>query len=139
MAALFLLLAILGGALVGDLVWENTTAGEVTVLDRTVSVYPQGWLLAAAAGLGFAVALLLVASVRSTKRGRARRRQLRALRYDERHAGVELEGDHATWLDESFGRRERAADASEPLPPRSEPLYEQTRQSVRLRDDRDLQ
>ena len=135
MAAFFLLLAILGGALVGDLVWENTTAGEVTVLDRTVNVYPQGWLLAAAAGLGFVVALLLVASVSSTRARRARRRQLRALRHDQRREGVELEGDHATWLDESFGRRERGADAGEPLPPRSEPLYEQTRQSVRLRDD----
>ena len=139
MAAFFLLLAILGGALVGDLVWENTAAGEVTVLDRTVSVYPQGWLLAAAAGLGFVVALLLVASVSSTKARRARRRQLRALRYDQRHEGVEREGDHADWLDESFGRREHGADAGGPLPPRSEPLYEHTRQSVRLRDDRHLQ
>jgi hypothetical protein len=139
MAAFFLLLAILGGALVGDLVWENTTAGEVTVLDRTVNVYPQGWLLAAAAGLGFVVALLLVASVSSTRARRARRRQLRALRYDQRREGVEMEGDHDNWLDESFGRREHAADAGGPLPPRSEPLYEHTRQSVRLRDDRDLQ
>jgi hypothetical protein len=139
MAAFFLLLAILGGALVGDLVWENPTAGEVTVLDRTVAVYPQGWLLAAAAGLGFVVALLLVASVSSTRARRARRKQLRDLRYDQRREGVELEGDHANWLDESFGRRERGADVGGPLPPRSEPLYEQTRQSVRLRDDRDLQ
>ena len=65
MAVFFLLLAILGGALVGDLVWENTTLGEATVLDRTVVSYPQGWLLAAAAALGFVVALLLVASVSS--------------------------------------------------------------------------
>ena len=41
MAAFFLLLAILGGALVGDLVWENTTAGEATVLDRTLVSYPR--------------------------------------------------------------------------------------------------
>jgi hypothetical protein len=53
MAAFFLLLTLLGGALVGDLVWENTTAGDVTVLDRTVAGYPEGWLLAAAAAIGF--------------------------------------------------------------------------------------
>jgi hypothetical protein len=46
MAAFFLLLAMIGGALVGDLVWENTTAGEATVLGRTAVNYPQGWLLA---------------------------------------------------------------------------------------------
>ena len=60
MAAFFLLLALIGGALVGDLIWENSTVGEVTVLDRTVVGYPQGWLLAAAAAIGFVVALLLV-------------------------------------------------------------------------------
>ena len=47
MAAFYLLLAMIGVALVGDLVWENNTAGEVTALDRTVAGYPQGWLLAA--------------------------------------------------------------------------------------------
>ena len=60
MAAFFFLLALIGGALIGDLVWENTGAGEVTVLGRTVDSYPQGWLLSAAAALGFVVALLLV-------------------------------------------------------------------------------
>ena len=67
MAAFLFLLALIGGALVGDLVWENTSAGDVTVLGRTVDGYPQGWLLSAAAALGFVVALLLVASVSSTK------------------------------------------------------------------------
>ena len=41
MAAFFFLLAIAGGALVGDLVWENTDVGEVTVLDRTLVSYPR--------------------------------------------------------------------------------------------------
>jgi hypothetical protein len=132
MAAFFLLLALLGGALVGDLVWENTGAGEVTVLDRTVTGYPQGWLLAAAAGLGFVVGLLLVASASSTKRRRARRRQLRSMSHQVEREGVEP--DHASWLDESFGRRETAADAGEPVPRHSEPLYEETRRD-RMRED----
>jgi hypothetical protein len=135
-AAFFLLLAIIGGALVGDLVWENTTAGEVTVLDRTVAGYPQGWLLAAAAALGFVVALLLVASVGSTRARRQRRRQLRALKHQLPHEGNETEMEHASWLDESYGRQETAADAGEPLRRQSEPLYEQTRLAARQRDDR---
>jgi hypothetical protein len=138
MAAFFLLLAIIGGALVGDLVWENTTAGEVTVLDRTVGGYPQGWLLAAAAALGFVVALLLVASVSSTRSRRARRRQLRSIKHDQRDRDLEPGPDHAAWLDESFGRRETTADTVEPLQRQPEPLYEETRRARRL-DDRHRQ
>jgi hypothetical protein len=136
MAAFFLLLAIIGAALVGDLVWENTTAGEATVLGRTVVSYPQGWLLAAAAALGFAIALLLVASVSSTKSRRRRRRQLRSMRHDRQHHDLEPELDHASWLDESFGHREAAAGTREPLERRSEPLYEQTRLAHQHEDRR---
>jgi hypothetical protein len=136
MAAFFFLLAIIGGALVGDLVWENTTTGEATVLGRTVTDYPQGWLLSAAAALGFVVALLLVASVSSTKARRDRRRQLRAMKRDRQHEGIELEGEYANWLDESFGRREGATDAVPSSKPQSEPLYEQTRRAAGLHDDR---
>jgi hypothetical protein len=135
MAAFFLLLAILGGALVGDLVWENTSLGEATVLDRTVVSYPQGWLLAAAAALGFAVALLLVASVSSTKARRHRRRELRSMKRRLDGEGVETELEHASWLDESFGQRE-IADTREPLERRSEPLYEQTRLARQHEDSR---
>jgi hypothetical protein len=127
MAAFFFLLALIGGALIGDLVWENTGAGEATVLGRTVDSYPQGWLLSAAAALGFVVALLLVASVSSTKARRARRRQLRAMNREPQHRDVEPEGEYARWLDESFGPRTVAADADPSLPRQSEPLYEQTR------------
>ena len=133
MAAFFLLLAILGGALVGDLVWENTDTGEVTVLGRTAVDYPQGWLLAAAAALGFVVALLLVASVSSTKARRARRRQLRAMQRNPQHEGVQPDREYADWLDESYGRRE---DADPSLKPQSEPLYEQTRRDAGLHEDR---
>jgi hypothetical protein len=133
MAAFFLLLAIIGGALVGDLVWENTDAGEVTVLDRTLVSYPQGWLLAGAAALGFVIALLLVASVSSTKGRRDRRRQLRSLKHQPQREGIEPEQEYANWLDESFGRDETAGDAGQPLGRQSEPLYEQTRR--RQHDD----
>ena len=131
MAAFFLLLAILGGALVSDLVWENTSLGEATVLDRTVVSYPQGWLLAAAAVLGFVVALLLVASVSSTKARRQRRRQLRSMKHRLDGEGVETELEHASWLDQSLGRHETAADPGDSPRSQPEPLYEQTRQAAR--------
>ena len=38
MAVLLLLLAVAGGALVGDLVLENTAPGSVTVLDRSLTL-----------------------------------------------------------------------------------------------------
>jgi hypothetical protein len=94
MAAFFLLLAMIGGALVGDLIWKNTADGEVTVLDRTVAGYPQGWLLTAAAAIGFVIALLLVASVRSTKARRNRRKQFRAMKRDLQEQ--DFEPDHAS-------------------------------------------
>ena len=136
MAAFFLLLAMIGGALVGDLVWENTTAGEATVLGRTAVNYPQGWLLAGAAALGFVVALLLVASVSSTKARRQRRRQLRSMRHRLEGEGIETELEHASWLDESLGRRDTAAATDASPRSRSEPLYEQTRLAARQHDDR---
>jgi hypothetical protein len=133
MAMFLLLLAMIGGALVGDLVWENTSAGEVTVLDRTITGYPQGWLLAAAAAVGFAVALLLVASVGSTKARRNRRRQLRSMKRDLEDQAFEQ--DHASWLDEHDDREDPVTGTRPPLQRHPEPLYEQTRQA-RLDDDR---
>jgi hypothetical protein len=133
MALFFLLLAILGGAVVGDLIWENTAAGEVTMLDRTLVSYPQGWLLAVAAGIGFVTALLLVASVSSTKARRNRRRQLRAIKRDAQDPGFEQErGD---WLEERLDSHGTAAGADRPPQRQAEPLYEQTRQAY-LPDER---
>jgi len=105
MAAFFLfVLAVAGGVVVGDLVWENTTAAEVTVFGQPVTGYSQGWLLAMAAMLGFVVALLLVASVGATKGRRERRRQLRRLRRDRRHHRAEPAGGDTGVLDQWFGR-----------------------------------
>jgi uncharacterized integral membrane protein len=134
MAAFFLLLALIGAALVGDLIWENTAAGEVTVLDRTVAAYPQGWLLAAAAAIGFVVALLLVASVSSTRARLRRRRQLRYLERDAPDQG--FEPDHASWLEEQSDRRETVADVGRTSARHAEPLDERTRQAYQPDDRR---
>lgn len=58
MAVLLLLLAVIGGVLVGDLVVENPAAGSVTVLQHPISGYSEGQSLAVAAALGFVVGLL---------------------------------------------------------------------------------
>jgi hypothetical protein len=159
-AFLLFVLAVAGGVVVADLVWENTAAGQVTVFHQTVGGYPEGWLLAAAAGLGFAVALLLVASANSTKGRRARRKQLGRLRRGLEHQVVAPEPDHARLLDAFFGpeepsrelggparpadlwveRPERRADddqrwvTPEPIQHRTEPPYQQVR-SAHVREE----
>ena len=154
-------LAVAGGVVVADLAWENPATGQVTVFDHTVGGYPEGWLLAISAGLGFVVALLLVASVNSTK---ARRKQRRGLRRSLEDQVVAPEPDHARLLDEFFGPEEpsrqlggtaRPADPSgegpqgraehdqpwvtgERVEYRPEPLYEQARRAAGLGQDWDL-
>src|SRR5438034_1297869 len=90
--------------------------GRATLVSRAflgpISLHPQGWLLAAAAALGFVVALLLVASVSSTKARRQRRRELRSMKH--RQQGEGMETDYASRLDGSYGRRETASDLDAP-------------------------
>jgi hypothetical protein len=165
MAAFFLfVLAVAGGVVVADLVWENTAAGQIMVFHHTVSGYPEGWLLAIAAGLGCVVTLLLVASVNSTKGRRSRRKQLRRLRRGLEHQVVAPKADHARLLDEFFGpdepfrhpggparpadlrgegREGRADDyqrwvTPEPIRYAAEPLYEQARRAAGLPGDWEL-
>jgi hypothetical protein len=161
MAAFVLfVLAVAGGMVVADLVWENPTAGQVTAFGQTVGGYPEGWLLATAAGLGFVAALLLVASVNSTKGRRARRKQLRGLRRGLEDQVVAPESDHARLLDAFFGPEQpsrhlggpaRPADprgegpesraddhqgwvTAWPIQHPTEPLYQQVR-SAQVRED----
>jgi hypothetical protein len=110
-------LAVAGGVVAADLAWENTAAGQVTVFHHTVGGYPEGWLLAIAAGLGFVVALLLVASVNSTKGRRARRKQLGRLRRGLRDPVGAPEPDHARLLDAFFGPEEPSRQLGGPARP----------------------
>ena len=75
------------------------------MLDRSVSG-TSGWLLAAAAGLGFVIGLP-IASASLTKGRRERRRRVRSMRHNPQYEGIKPEREHASWLDESFGRRDR--------------------------------
>ena len=72
MAALFLLLAIAGTAVVADLVLENTGAGAITVLHHPITGYRDGLVLAMAATLGLVIGLLMVGSVSLRRTRRAR-------------------------------------------------------------------
>jgi hypothetical protein len=162
MAAFILfVLAVAGGVVVvADLVGENTAVGQVTVFHQTVGGYPEGWLLATAAGLGLVVALLLIASINSTKGRRARRKQLRRLRHGLEDRVAAPEPDNARLLDAFFGPedpshhlvgparpvelksegRERRDEAQQPVvTPQpiqhpAEPLYQQVR-SAHVRED----
>jgi uncharacterized membrane protein YciS (DUF1049 family) len=146
MAALLLLLAIIGAAVIGDLVFENTATGTVTVLDRVVSGYSLGVLLAVAAAIGFVVGLLVVGSVGLRRSRRVRRRQLRTA---EREL-LELEDENDRLRDELSRRAGRraagpaaAADLDAPatarraaaplVDSREEPVYAEARRVARLR------
>jgi uncharacterized membrane protein YciS (DUF1049 family) len=146
MAALFLLLAIIGAAVIGDLVFENTATGTVTVLDRVVSGYSLGVLLAVAAAIGFVVGLLVVGSVGLRRSRRVRRRQLRTAERElleledendrlrdelRRHAGRRAAGPAAAAdLDAPATARRAAAPL---VDSREEPVYVEARRVARLR------
>jgi hypothetical protein len=105
-AWLLLLLAVAGGVVVADLVLENPTATQITLFHHTVTGYPEGRLLAIAAGLGALVALLLIASINATKPRRVRREQVRRLRRRLEHQTVAPTPNYARLLDEFFGPEE---------------------------------
>jgi len=156
MAPLLLLLAIIGGVLVGDLVVENTAAGAITVLNHPITGSSNGLLLGAAAALGFVVGLLVVGAVGLRRTRRARRRQLRTAESDLSGQLIELERENAR-LREILARRDPparrlvatavdhgppAATARRvPSPPadrQREPVYEEARRAAHLRGDPDL-
>jgi hypothetical protein len=163
MAVLLLLLAIIGAALVGDLVVENTAAGSATVLQHPITGYSEGQLLAMVAALGFVVGLLAIWSVSMRRARRARRRQLRMAERDLTAQLAELERDNASLRDELAHRdpplrrpgaasmpadlgtasttptaERRARVRSTPADRHPEPVYEEAKRAARLRSDLDL-
>jgi hypothetical protein len=154
MAALFLLLAIIGAGVVGDLVLENTADGAITVLNHSVSGYADGLFLAMAAALGFVVGLLVVGSVSLRRTRRDRRRQLRTAERELRGQLLEFERENTRLRDE-LARQDLAArrsvgvaPAADPEAPagarrvpsrppnrEAEPVYEEARRMARLRSD----
>jgi hypothetical protein len=158
MAVLFLLLAITGAVVVGDLVLENTAAGAITVLNRPVTGYRDGLLLAMAAALGLVIGLLVVGSVSLRRTRRARRRQLRVAERELHGQLLKLEQEN-TRLREELARRDpparrlvEVAPVVDPGPRpgsvrggpavsadhQAEPIYAEARRVARLRGAADL-
>ena len=156
MAALLLVLAILGAGVVADLVVENTGSGVITVLHHPITGDRDGLLLAMTAALGLVIGLLVVGSLSLRRPRRARRQQLRVAERELRGQLLELESQN-TRLREELARRDagarRLAGASaaagfEPaaaagtvrplLADQAEPIYEQTRRVARLRSSFEL-
>jgi uncharacterized membrane protein YccC len=158
MAALFLLLAIAGTALVADLVLENTDTGALTVLHHPIPGYSHGLLLAMAAALGLVVGLLVVGSLSLRRTRRARRKRLRQAEHELRSHLLELHREN-TRLREELAHRDSAArrlvgvataaDLDLPAATRRTPspmadrevepipIYEETRRVARLRSSFD--
>jgi hypothetical protein len=130
MAALFLLLAVVGTIVVGDVVLENTAGGAITVLNHPITGYSDGLLLAMAAALGFMVGLLAIGSVSLRRTRRARRKQLRVAERGLSGQLLELEREN-TGLREALARRDLAAHRS------VEPVSDEARRVARLRGDSD--
>jgi hypothetical protein len=165
MAALFLVLAIVAGVVVGDLVLENTTAGDITVLHHTVTGYNEGLLLAMAVALGVVLGGLVVASASTTRTRRIRRKRLRTGERDLHRQVGELKRENARLRDELARRDQRVrhlgglaspadlgsttwagstADHRVTVPSHQlaeghpEPLYEEAKRAARLWSDLDL-
>jgi hypothetical protein len=117
MAVSLLLLAIIGGIVVGDLVVENTVTDELIVFNQTVTGQSKGVLLAMAAALGLVTGLLIVASANSTRAGRPRRRDLRTAIRDLENQVAELEGENESLWDELARHDSTAAYSSQPARP----------------------
>lgn len=165
MAALFLLLATVGGVVVGDLVLENTSVDDITVFNHPIHGASEGQLLAMAAALGLVIGLLVVLSAGTTQTRRTRRTRLRAAAHDLNRQVAELQRDN-TKLRRELARRDRparphlgepAAPAdpgsapwagatrdpeagvpSRPLERHPEPLYEEARRAAQLRSHEHL-
>ena len=156
MAALLLLLAVAGTAMVADLVLENTGTGAITVLHHPVTGYSHGLLLAMAVALGLVIGLLVVASMSMRRTRRARRKRLRQAEHELRSQLLALERENTSLRDELAHRDSAArrlvggAAAANPeaaaAPRRSpspladrqvEPIYEEARRVARLRSSFD--
>jgi hypothetical protein len=144
MAALFLLLAVLVGVVLGDAVLENTTASTVTLFDRSFDQLSDGEFMLVFAGLGFLLALFLFLAFGSRKARRTRRRELRSARRDAESRVEELEHENARLHDElaragrvgRLGHDERTVPTAPPVGERSAGPPQPTSRHTERIDDR---
>ncbi len=114
MAALFFLLAVIIGGVVGDATLANTGSGTVTIFNHwTITRFTEGELLLIAAALGFLCALFLFTAFGASKSRRMRRRERRLARRDLEGRIAELEQDNAG-LRQELSRTEPAGGVGAP-------------------------
>jgi cell shape-determining protein MreC len=109
MAAIFLVLAVLDAALLGNVLLVNRSAGSVSVFDQTITGFTQGELLLLAAGLGLLLALFLGIAWSSSSARRAKRRGLQVARREAEGRVAELERENARLRKELEGTRRTGA------------------------------
>jgi hypothetical protein len=106
MAAIFLVLAVIVGVVVGDAVLTSTGPGSVEVFTRSTTQFNQGQLLLTAAGLGLIFAVFLLMAWGASSNRRAKRREHKLVRRDLESRVHELE-DENTQLREQLDRSTR--------------------------------
>jgi hypothetical protein len=109
MAAIFLVLAVLDAALLGNVALTNTSASSLSVFNRSMTGFTQGELLLLAAGLGVLLALFVGIAWSSSSARRAKRRGLRAARREVEGRVAELERENARLRRELEGIRHPGA------------------------------
>jgi hypothetical protein len=120
MAAFFILLAALVGAVLVDAVLENSDTMSAVFFNRTFDQLSAGELLLVFAGLGFLLLLFLLLAGGASRTRRTRRRERRAARRDLEGQVAQLEGENAQ-LREELRRHERVSGlGTEPPPPRTD-------------------
>ena len=95
MAAVLLVLAVLGLVVLGDAVVENTASVGFSHFGQSVTGFTQGGMIAMGAALGALVTCLLLLSSASSSRRRARRKELRTSQHDLEDRIADLERENA--------------------------------------------
>jgi hypothetical protein len=105
MAAIFLVLAVVDAALLGNVALTNTSASSVSVFNQLITGFTQGELLLVAAGLGLLLALFVGIAWSSSSARRAKHRGLRVARREVEGRVAELERENARLRKELEGTR----------------------------------
>jgi hypothetical protein len=95
MAALLLVLAVLGLVVLGDAIVENTASTDLTLFGQRFEGFTLGGWLALAAALGALATCLLLLTFAASTRRRARRKELRTSQHDLEDRIAELERENA--------------------------------------------
>jgi hypothetical protein len=130
MAAFFILLAALVGAVLVDAVLENTDTMSAVFFNRTFDQLSAGELLLVFAGLGFLLLLFLVLAGGASRTRRTRRRERRTARRDLEGQVGQLQGENAQLREElrryqrvsGLGTEPATARTDQPVPAGQRPM-----------------